>query len=285
MPHSSCFPAKVPRARLTKAPARDYQFATSLVHGLDLLRSFTLTEPLLSNAELAHRTGLSKATITRLTYTLTLLGFLRFDKAMRRYRLGSASITVGYPLLVSLKVRQVARPLMHALATEIGGTVALGMRDRTQMVYLETCRAHDLVDQLPDIGASIPMLQTAMGRAWLARAPSEQAATVQQALKCDAPDIWHRYQPELDVARQDMAQFGYCFTRGDFHGGVHAVAVPLGVNVEDELLVFNGCVPGKSVASRALEDALGRRLLALVAEVRHRLDAETTGMRDASTNY
>ncbi len=183
MPHSSSFPAKDPMPRLDKKPTRDYQLATSLVHGLDLLRCFTLAEQVLSNAELAQRTGLSKATITRLTYTLTLLGFLRFDAVMRRYRLGSASITVGYPLLVSLKVRQVARPLMHALATEIGGSVALGMRDRTQMVYLETCRARDLVNLqlLPDIGARVPIPQTAIGRAWLASAPSEQADAVRQA--------------------------------------------------------------------------------------------------------
>ncbi|MGH8784471.1 MAG: IclR family transcriptional regulator [Cupriavidus necator] len=273
--------ATASRARPARKPARDYQYATSLVHGLDLLRCFRLAEPLLSNGELAHRTGLSKATVTRLTYTLTLLGFLRFDTVLRKYRLGSASITVGYPLLVSLQVRQVARPLMHALATEVGGAVSLGMRDRTQMVYLETCRARDLVELLPDIGASIPMLPTAMGRAWLARAPRAHSEAVQRWLRLEAPETWRRLQPELDAARKDMARFGYCFTRGDFHGGVHAAAAPLDFSVEDELLIFNCSIPARDASSRAQEDALGRRLRALADEVRRRLEAEE-GTRDAT---
>jgi hypothetical protein len=37
-------------------------------------------------------------------------------------------------------LRQVARPLMKALAVQAHGSVSLGMRDRACMVYVETCR-------------------------------------------------------------------------------------------------------------------------------------------------
>lgn len=67
----------------------DQRFATTLAHGMALLRCFTPFDPSLSNGELARRTGLSKATVSRLSYTLELIGLLRFDAEARQYRLGA----------------------------------------------------------------------------------------------------------------------------------------------------------------------------------------------------
>ena len=48
----------------------------SLARGLDILTAFTPAEGLLGNQEIAARAGLPKATVSRLTYTLTKLGYL-----------------------------------------------------------------------------------------------------------------------------------------------------------------------------------------------------------------
>ena len=45
--------------------------------GLEVLRAFHAERTPLSNAELVRRTGLSKATVSRLTTTLIRIGFLR----------------------------------------------------------------------------------------------------------------------------------------------------------------------------------------------------------------
>src|SRR5690606_12406557 len=60
-------------ATMTSRPGQrhaDPAFATTLAHGLSVLQAFRHGEPALSNRELADRTGLSKATISRLTTTL-----------------------------------------------------------------------------------------------------------------------------------------------------------------------------------------------------------------------
>ena len=54
----------------------DRKFVTALARGLEVLRVFTPTEGLLGNGEIAERTGLPKPTVSRLTYTLTKLGYL-----------------------------------------------------------------------------------------------------------------------------------------------------------------------------------------------------------------
>ncbi|MCO3057777.1 IclR family transcriptional regulator, partial [Pseudomonas aeruginosa] len=56
---------------------KDRQFVTALARGLELLRCFTPRESLLGNQELARKTGLPKPTVSRLTHTLTRLGYLR----------------------------------------------------------------------------------------------------------------------------------------------------------------------------------------------------------------
>ncbi|RZT42194.1 IclR family transcriptional regulator [Cupriavidus agavae] len=245
----------------------DPEFATTLAHGLSLLQCFRVGETVLSNKELAERTGLSKATISRLTYTLAVRGLLFYDTRLRRYRLGSTSLALGYPLLASLRVRQVARPLMKALADRMGGSVSLGLRDRLRMVYVETSRGHDAIAFRPDIGASLPMLKSAMGRAWLAQAPEALRAEVLAGLAAAEPEDWQRHAAAVPAACDDLARLGFARSPGDWLSDVHAVAVPMRRPIDGETLVFNCGVPAARMAPHKLDQEMGPALMALVDEV------------------
>jgi DNA-binding IclR family transcriptional regulator len=250
----------------------DPGFATTLAHGLQLLQCFTVSEPALSNKELAQRTGLSKATISRLTYTLAKRGLVVFDAHMRRYRLGSTALTIGYPLMANLRIRQLARARMKKLADEVGGSVSLGMRDRTRMIYVETSRGHDLSAWRPDIGAAVPILPTAMGRAWLAHAPRALRDEVLAQIDAQDPGRARAYAPELAQAQADLGRKGFCISRGEWRSDVHAVAVPVEIPQEGETLVFNCGVLTARLEPRQLEQQVGPRLLALAREVETELE-------------
>jgi DNA-binding IclR family transcriptional regulator len=79
--------------RAKKKAATDRKFVVALSRGLDVLRAFHPRDGLLGNQEIAARTRLPKPTVSRLTYTLTKLGYLaqvsRFDK----YQLAPAMAT------------------------------------------------------------------------------------------------------------------------------------------------------------------------------------------------
>ena len=75
----------------------DKQFATTLARGLDLLRCFSPQRPALSNGELSALTGLSRPTVSRFTYTLTKLGYLKQERRSGNYELGTAVVALGYP--------------------------------------------------------------------------------------------------------------------------------------------------------------------------------------------
>lgn len=254
-------------AMLAPAHHPDPQFATTLAHGLSVLQAFSVSAPALSNKELAALTGLSKATITRMTYTLAARGLVVFDPHLRRYRLGSTALTIGYPLMASLRIRQQARARMKQLADEVGGSVSLGMRDRTRMIYVETCRGHDLSAWRPDIGAAIPLLPTAMGRAWLAAAPLPLRREVLAALRAESAPAAGGAAAVVTQAAAELQARGFCSSRGAWRADVQAVGVPLAVAQEGETLVFNCGVLAARLGPRTLEREVGPRLVALVRDV------------------
>jgi DNA-binding IclR family transcriptional regulator len=138
------------------------------------------------------------------------------------------------------------------------------------MVYVETTRGHDAVAFRPDIGALLPLLASAMGRAWLAQAAShgdERGAAVLEALRRHDAAAWLRYQPAWVQAQRDYAESGYCIGEGDWHADVHAVAVPLRRPVDGEVLVFNCGVPTRRLRGDELRTRIGPHLLTLVARM------------------
>lgn len=248
-------------------PARDQRFSTTLAHGLQLLCSFRVGEVALGNRQFADRTGLSKATVSRLTYTLAELGFLKLDLELRKYRLGAAALSVSYPLLAALRIRQAARPLMRELANASKGSVSLGMRDRTQMVYVETSRGHHALTFRPDIGASLPIVQSAMGRAWAAQASAIEASALQAQIRSVDPAGWATFGARFRRSVRGFRAHGFCVSLGDWRSEVHAVAVPLRVPVEGETLVFNCGVTALQLGRRSIEDDIGPRLVAMTRAV------------------
>lgn len=251
----------------TSLSQRHQMFATSLANGLSIMKCFKVGEPALGNREFAERTGLSKATVSRLTYTLGELGFLKYDADQKRYRLGSATLSAGYPLLANMTIRQVARPWMKALADQAHGSVSLGMRDRCGMVYIETCRSHETIAFRPDIGASLPLLDTAMGRAWLAGTSEAQRREVLQRIQSDDPVAWKKHGRAVQASLRNFAKAGACFSKGDWQHDIHAVAAPMGLVVDGETLVFTCGVPAVVLGRRTLEDDVAPALLHMVREV------------------
>ena len=73
----------------------DRHFVTALARGLEILSCFRSGEKMLGNQELADRAKLPKSTVSRLTYTLTKLGYLQYDDQVGKYRLGTASLALG----------------------------------------------------------------------------------------------------------------------------------------------------------------------------------------------
>ena len=242
--------------------ATDRQFATNLARGLEVLRAFMPSDPMLGNKEICDRTRLPKATVSRLTYTLNLLGYLtRVDK-YQKYRLGPGVLSLGYPLLASLQVRQIALPYMEKIARDTGCSVNLGMRDRVSVVYLDTCRADAGNLYQPDIGTTRPLLSTAMGRALLLAAPAAERGAALNRLKAEDPAGYAVERPLLDADAKVFRERGFCLSRGDWRREVHAVAAP--IRHRDNGLAMNCTMSAYRLRRDFLEKVVAPQLLEAV---------------------
>jgi DNA-binding IclR family transcriptional regulator len=263
-----------PGATLSPPPAThsyehegDRQFATTLARGLEVLRCFTPPEPMLGNKEISVRTGLPKPTVSRLTYTLTKLGYLRHNMRLGKYQLGSAVLSIGYPLLASMSIRQIARPFMKELADYANGSVSMGMRDRLNVVYVETCRNGNGLTSLPDIGTSVPIAQSVIGRAFLyACTPPEREGLLNQ-MKVKEPEQLRKYKVQIDKSIEDIRGRGFCSSLGEIRREVHAAGAPMRRMVDGEIVSFNCAVPAFMLKKGQLEDDIGPRLVSMVRDI------------------
>ena len=257
-----------------REPEVDRQFASTLGRGLDILRCFTAGEPVLGNKDIAQRTGLPKPTVSRLTYTLTQLGYLRHLPHASKYELGSAVLSIGYPLLANIKARQLARLAMKELAEHARGWVSLGMRERLSMVYIETSRSREVLDSKPDIGQTFPIIMSAMGRAYLAGLEAGEREAVLNHIRVKTPDMWAKHAGKVETSLADFRARGFCMHHGDYNPHVHTVAVPMRKRGDRDILVFNCAIPVHAAKRGLLEEDVGPRLIALTRSVERMLDHE-----------
>ena len=247
-------------ARIADA-AGDRQFAIALARGLEVLRAFGPADRALSNRELCDRTGLPKATVSRMTHTLTLLGYLSRD-ADQRVSLGAGVLALGYPLLAGMPVRQVARPWLERLARESGCTVNLGTRDRLSAVYLDSCRVDRANPWVPDIGSPLPLLTTALGRALILARPAAEQAAILNRLKVDDARRFRDERPLREAEREACRRRGFTHSTGQWRADVHAVAVALRPSPQGEAVAINCTL---SLRGPTRRDADAARLLEEVA--------------------
>lgn len=255
-----------PQAREIEPP-RDRQFVTALARGLDVLRAFRAGEAALSNQEIAVRTGLSKPTISRLTHTLVELGYLTHSARNGRYQLGPGVLALGYAMIASLEVRERARPLMEELATTADATVAIGERDRLNVVYLDCCRGTQTVALSLNVGSRLPLGTTAMGRAILATLPEAEREYLLRALREREPETYTKVEGGVKQAIRDLETLGFCTSFGDWRPDVNAIGVPiLSLNRERVFgLICGG--PSFTVSAEYLIERVGPRLVQIARDL------------------
>ena len=245
----------------------DRHFVTALARGLEVLRCFRSGDKMLSNQELARRCKLPKSTISRLTYTLTKLGFLDHVEDTGRYRLGTAALSLGSTVLARMDVRQLARPLMQDLADHSQAMVSLGTRDRLSMIYVENCRSQSALTLSLDVGSRIPLATTAMGRAYLAACPEGERHELMERIRELDEMAWPRIRQGIDAAIRQHRELGVCCSFGDWQKDVNAIAVAFRPEGARSLMAVNCGGPAFHLSPQFLLDEVRPRLVALGARL------------------
>jgi DNA-binding IclR family transcriptional regulator len=255
-------------ARQTAA-ARGRDGATAASRVLAVLDAFGPAHAALTLSEISRRSGLSLTTTHRLVGELRAWGALERG-ADGRYGIGLRLLELGALAPHGLQLREVAVPYVDDLHQATRANVVLGVRDGSDVVYVEALRARGAVKLMSRIGGRWPLHATGTGLVLLAfAAPEVQEEVLSAPLR--------RFTPETvtdpAVLRRTLAEVrrtgvGIAENQLAAEAPAMAVAVPvrgagdevvaaLGVTVEKGTVQAQALVPVLNATARSISRALG----------------------------
>lgn len=145
----------------------------SVERAIQILNAFTIRRPELSIDQIVELTGLPKATVYRLLYTMEFHGLIRYDATSALYRPGFQLLNYGGILLSTLTIRTEADETLNELQIETRQTVLLGMAEGRSLVYIDTRETYEGLKYSSYIGRPRPLSYGVLGRVLLAFQPPD----------------------------------------------------------------------------------------------------------------
>jgi DNA-binding IclR family transcriptional regulator len=240
---------------------------SALARGLALLRTVADSSVPLSNRELAERSGIPKATVSRLTATLQAAGLLR-QSPDERFAIGPGALYLGNAYLRGFDFRQQARLHLAELAEAAGANVHLGVPDGLDMLIIDTVRPRTaLILSRMDVGLRMAIATSAMGRAYLASLPPEPRAALREQLMT-APGADAALAQRLDEAVDEHQRLGFCTSFGEWHPDIHALGFSLR-GPHGELYGVSVGGPAFMLPQQAMREKVGPLLLEAVRAIQY----------------
>lgn len=250
-----------------KEGAGETQYVEAVARAISILTAFHADDGPLGNSELAERTDLSKSTVSRLAYTLTRCGFLSFNPRYRVYELGPSVHALGHIAARSSGVRQIARPLMQQFASQANFNVGLGTRDGTSMVCLEAFEGSALIGLRLSGGSRLPILQSAIGRAYLNGLEDFEREAILAELRADHQGSWAEIVRKLETSREELKRHGFCTSIGDWRQDINGVAAPVRSPADGRVYAINLGGPAYLLPAERIFDELGPKIVRLAQEI------------------
>ncbi|MDR5694144.1 MAG: IclR family transcriptional regulator [Armatimonadota bacterium] len=209
---------------MESAPFRPVRSLERALRLLDFMRMNG--GPGLGVSELSRALGLSKAVVFRLLRTLEQYGYV-VQEADRRYRLGTKPLELASVVLRQFEVRQVAWPMMLALAERTGESVVLTVPGPDGVICVDTVDSPQQLRVSFRVGRITPWHAGAAGKLHLAFLPKEK---IQKILSQGLPRYTERTITDPALLLQELEQIrkqGYAFTIGELDPGVAAITAPI----------------------------------------------------------
>ena len=248
-------------------PEKDRKFVEALSRGLDVLRAFSQGSVILGNQDIARITGLPKPTVSRMTYTLTKLGYLSYNVQLEKYQLSSGVLALGYAYVSNLKVRQLAKPYMDEFARQTNMSIGLTCRDRLHMIYVENRLPPEASLLRMDIGLKLPMATTSAGRAYYCAITDKARHVINDAMEAKyAAEGWLEKKEGLERAREDYEKHGFCLSLGEWDRNINSAGVP--IHLQDGTIMALTCAaPSYLVSGEKLRGSIAHQLAMLAGDI------------------
>jgi IclR family transcriptional regulator, pca regulon regulatory protein len=244
----------------------------SLERGLAVLCAFTPDRPARGISDLARELALTRSTTHRYVATLATLGYLKRDDTTRKYRLGPRVLDLGFSVLASLELREIAAPHLRRLTDVTGYTSNLAIRDDTDVILIDRIRGrrgryHHLEFSL-HVGSRIPAYCSATGKALLAFLPSpdldrllERINLVQRGPKTLTSK--NALLAELEQVRRT----GLATNDEELESALRSIAAPVRSRTGEVVAAVNVAIPWSPAAISELAKQIGPTVRTTAGEI------------------
>jgi IclR family transcriptional regulator, pca regulon regulatory protein len=201
-------------------------FIEALARGLDVIRAFQPTEPVMSLAAVAGAAGLARPTARRILLTLEQLGYVR--TAGRGYELTPRVLELGMPYVLARNLWEMARPHMEHLVGRTHESSSIAQLDGSDIVYVARVAVPKIITLAVTIGTRFPALQTSLGKVLLAALPPDEAERVlDEPSRSHVTAHWHPGAAERAAELRKVRARGWSLTDQQLAPGIRSVAAPL----------------------------------------------------------
>lgn len=222
-----------------------YKQVTGLSRGLAVLQCLTaFPHGRASAGDVARQTGIHRTTVRRLLETLQREGYVERNDNDGSFRLTIKIRQLGESLTDQEWVSSLAAPILRGLSEQVVWPCDLSIPNGTAMIIRDsTHHFSPLSFHRGMIGMRLPMLRTAMGRAYLAFSREEVRATALRLI-LDDPDRSVRMTgspfPIEEIIRQTREQgFGMNYREWRPDEKTAAIALPIMSKTEDVVACIN----------------------------------------------
>jgi IclR family mhp operon transcriptional activator len=256
---------KVAKFRITeldgqmRKPVQRPESVQPVIRSLRVLEALN-DENVSSLARLHKTTGLPKPTLVRLLDTLIAAGYVHRVSRQTGYRLAERVLRLSSGFRYADLVVEAARPFLSALTAEHKWAVSLATCDGdTMLVRASTLQESPLAIDPAYINRRIPMLMTAVGRAYIAFCPQAERDAILATLRASEGtfDAVARDEQFLGSLFQDIRCKGYASTAPFPGEQAMGLAVPL---MQGEKVI--ACMTLRYFSSAMSEQEAARRYLA-----------------------
>ncbi|MBV7508281.1 IclR family transcriptional regulator [Bacillus sp. sid0103] len=197
----------------------------SVSRACQILSCFTQDEPVLGNAEIAEKLGLSTSTTHHLITTLCKEGVLMRDLD-KKYRLGWKILEWNNHVMFQQDFYDKAMPLVKELIVRFKGTAHIAMFDKGTVVFVLRVSSEESTPIQTYIGSRKPAYATSSGKILLAYNSVYLQETINRGLSYEGPNTITDIN-QLKKELSEIRKKGYSISNSENSDDMYGVAAPI----------------------------------------------------------
>ena len=210
---------------VAKVVNKDY--VEALARGLDVIKAFSMTTPVMTSAQVAIKTGLARPTAHRLLLTLQSLGYVRNDPS--GFSLTPRVIDLGMAYISARGMWDIAKPHLEELAKITDQCCSISQLDGADSVFVAGVTTPKVLAITMSVGTRSPVRSTSMGDVLLADLTADELRhTLSMPSKSNMKARFSRTDEEFAIILPEVRRLGYAISDQRLSYGIRALSVPIG---------------------------------------------------------